>query len=225
MDLEMKHDVKKIKIYHELILGSDTISPGTELEVIKTNNIFYKVFHHSAWWKVPVEYFKQLIFVINGSGGSGKDTFVDFLSKINPRIMSVSSVHEIKHIAKKYFKYDGEKSLKNRKLLSDLKLLQSESCEGPFEFMKNQKELNPDKIIFFHIREPEEIEKFVQYYGKENVKTFLITRKETEKEFGNIADDSIFDYDYDIIIENDSRIEELEKIAGMIYELYIKEKL
>ena len=61
------------------------------------------------------------IIIINGCGGVGKDTFVNMCAKYTS-VVNYSSVKEIKEIAK-YIGWDGSKEERDRKFLSDLKLL------------------------------------------------------------------------------------------------------
>ena len=114
------------------------------------------------------------IFIINGSGGVGKDTFVDLVSvELNDKlkhfhtVINYSSVDKVKEIARK-IGWDGKKSEKDRKFLSDLKILTSSYCDMPFESMKNKMiEFLGDeesKLLFLHIREPEEIERAVKAF-------------------------------------------------------------
>ena len=74
------------------------------------------------------------IFILNGSGGVGKDTFVDLVSNYIPTI-HFSSVTKVKEIAKA-IGWDGGKTEKDRKFLSDLKLLCTEYNNMPFNSMK-----------------------------------------------------------------------------------------
>lgn len=69
------------------------------------------------------------IFVINGSGGVGKDTFVELVSvELNDKlkrfhtVVNFSSVDKVKEIARE-IGWDGRKTEKDRKFLSDLKSL------------------------------------------------------------------------------------------------------
>ena len=63
------------------------------------------------------------VFIINGSGGVGKDTFVELVSKVfNLSVMNFSSVDKVKEIAR-IIGWTGGKTEKDRKFLSDLKLL------------------------------------------------------------------------------------------------------
>ena len=73
------------------------------------------------------------IFIINGSGGVGKDTFVELVSEF-ASIMNFSSVDKVKDIAKE-IGWNGTKTEKDRKFLSDLKILTAEYCDMPFQSM------------------------------------------------------------------------------------------
>ena len=63
------------------------------------------------------------IVVINGSGGSGKTTFVSMVKKY-ASVCEISSVERIKQAAT-LLGWNGDKTEKDRKFLSDLKFLSS----------------------------------------------------------------------------------------------------
>lgn len=157
----------------------------------------------------------KYIFIINGSGGVGKDTFVELVSEY-VNTMNYSSVDKVKHIAK-MCGWNGKKSEKDRKFLSDLKLLTSEYCNMPFEDMVEKiNEFNSSdcRFLFLHIREPEEIEKMKLFAQKNNfVKTILITRDSVKKITTNMADKNVSNYNYDITINNDGSIDDLKEQA------------
>ena len=54
----------------------------------------------------------KYIVIINGTGGSGKDTFVSFVSKYN-KVYNFSSIDKVKEIAKEVG-WDGGKTEKDR---------------------------------------------------------------------------------------------------------------
>ena len=160
------------------------------------------------------------IFIINGSGGVGKDTFVDLVSvELNDKlkhfhtVINYSSVDKVKEIARK-IGWDGKKSEKDRKFLSDLKILTSSYCDMPFESMKNKMiEFLGDeesKLLFLHIREPEEIERAVKAF---KAKTILIVRDSVRHITSNMGDKNVFKYKYDFVIENNGTIEDLREKA------------
>lgn len=152
------------------------------------------------------------IVVINGSGGVGKDTFVQFCGEYVP-IMNISSVDKVKEAAKVLAGWNGEKDEKSRKFLSDLKELGIEYNDAPFKYISNMAEKfkNSDKqIMFVHIRESEEIEKCKKCL---NAKTLLITNKNVAAINTNISDRDVNKYKYDYHISNDGTLEELKQKA------------
>jgi hypothetical protein len=151
------------------------------------------------------------IFILNGSGGVGKDTFVHFVSKYITT-MHFSSVTKVKEVAKK-IGWDGGKTERDRKFLSDLKMLCTEYNNMPFNSMKDKVSefLNTDALaLFIDIREPDEIEIAKQAF---NASTILVIRNSVEHITSNIADKYVFDYSYDFIINNNGTIDELENEA------------
>lgn len=152
------------------------------------------------------------VFIINGSGGVGKDTFVSFVFSLIPT-MNFSSVDKVKEIAK-IIGWTGGKTEKDRKFLSDLKLLCTDYNNMPFNSMKDKVEefQNSYKsLLFLHIREPEEIEKTKNAF---NAKTILVKRDSVEQITSNMADANVYNYDYDIAINNNDGLEELRYKAS-----------
>ncbi len=160
------------------------------------------------------------VFIINGSGGVGKDTFVELVStELNNKlkkfhtVVNFSSVDKVKEIAKK-IGWNGKKTERDRKFLSDLKLLTSEYCDMSFKSVKNKvNEFFEDKesrFLFLHIREPKEIQRAAKEF---NAKTILIVRDAIKHITSNMADENVFNYEYDYIIENNGTKEELNNKA------------
>ena len=158
------------------------------------------------------------IFIINGSGGVGKDTFVELVSiELNDifkrfhTVINFSSIDKVKEIAAE-IGWKGEKTERDRKFLSDLKILASNYCDMPFESIKSKvEEFIKDKnsvFLFLHIREPEEIARAVKEF---RAKTVLIIRDSVKHITSNMADENVFNYNYDFVIENNGTIEELNK--------------
>ena len=70
---------------------------------------------------------------------------------------------------------------------------------------------NDAELLFVHIREPEEIERFRQAAGV-NCKTILVRRPTLEQargQLGNRSDDGVAAYTYDAEFLNDGSLEEL----------------
>ena len=151
------------------------------------------------------------IIVINGTGGSGKDSFVRYVSE-NANVYNFDSVHKIKLIAELVGWNGVTKTEKDRKFLSDLKRLTKEYNDMPYkEIVKGIDVFNENdfEIMFIHIREPEEIERIVKDF---NATTLLIKRKGLDNITSNESDANVDNYNYDYIIENDT-LEQLEKSA------------
>ena len=152
----------------------------------------------------------KCIIVINGAGGVGKDTLCDFASKYY-KTMNVSSVDPIKEAAY-ILGWHGEKQLKDRKFLSDLKKMACEYSDISTEYLlkKYREFLKGDyEIMFAHIREGSEIDHF-----KEKVGTTVITllvRRDDEKTYGNSSDDDVELYQYDYVYDNNYSLKETEE--------------
>ncbi len=156
------------------------------------------------------------IIVINGYGGSGKDTFVEFVSKYN-KVYNFSSVDKVKKIAK-LIGWDGQKDEKSRKFLSDLKKLTTDYNDMSFNSIKdaiNDFNNSDKEIMFIHIREPKEIKRIVDIYG---AKTLFIKRDDIKKVTSNDSDASVENYNYDYVINNTS-LDKLDNQAKNFYKL------
>jgi hypothetical protein len=151
------------------------------------------------------------IIIVNGAPRSGKDTFVNFcLDQLGSFGYAFSTVDFIKDIAKECG-WNGEKTPKDRKFLSDLKQLLTDWNDVPYQMMRKeiakiyliaeQYGLDHDKFhIFIHCREPEEIHRFVEDYG---ALAIVVRRDEAEEEtFSNSSDESFLDYTYNAHIWN-----------------------
>ena len=149
----------------------------------------------------------KVIIVINGSGGVGKDTLCNFVAE-EYKVVNVSSVDPIKEMAK-IVGWEG-KELKDRAFLSDLKTLCTQYNNSPFTYImrRTSEFLNPnseDEILFVHIREPQEIEKYCEgCYTAFGFKPFtlLVQRDVGVEKYGNKSDDNVEDYCYDIYFNN-----------------------
>lgn len=151
---------------------------------------------------------KKVAIVINGAGGVGKDTLCELAAK-HFKIKNISSITPIKEIAS-ICGWDGTKDNKARKFLSDLKKLCVEYNDYPTLWAKAQYDeflASDEEIMFVHIREPEEIKKFVDATFGE-AKTLLVRggkRMSTEK-YGNASDDGVENYSYDYYYVNENTL-------------------
>jgi len=154
---------------------------------------------------------KQVI-IINGTGGSGKDTFVEFCSEF-AKVTNISSVDKVKEAAKILVGWNGEKDEKSRKLLVDLKQLSIEYNNSPTKYIQEEYDKfikDNSEYLFIHIREIEEIEKIKKLL---NAKTLLIRNPRIALITSNNSDGNVYNYNYDYIIENDGTLEDLKQKA------------
>ena len=153
----------------------------------------------------------QKIIIINGSGGVGKDTFINFFIQnfcieLKNRVYNISTVDIIKEAAK-ILGWDGSKDEKSRLFLHNLKMVASEYNDCSFNYVCKQinqlYNQNYNTVFFIHSREPIEIKKFKDQF-KDKCITLLITRPS----FNIVSNDAdnlekILDFNYDYIINND----------------------
>ena len=166
------------------------------------------------------------IVIVNGMPTVGKSQFVEYcLEKLGPWGREISTVDFVKDIAKQAG-WNGEKNLKNRKFLSDLKDLLTEWNDVPYKKIKEEYDnfnfeleqydvSNHKAFLFVHCREPQEIQKFKD---RLNAFTVLIRRESVESnKQSNHADSEVFNFNYDAVIDNNGDLRELkEKAIGFV---------
>lgn len=158
------------------------------------------------------------VAVVNGRQESGKTTFENKCKELcsasstfwfdeNKRMVVdvISTVDFIKQIATECG-WDGTKTPRNRKFLSDLKDLLTEWNDVPYQkivdYIEYMKEFGRqyDWILFVDCREPAEIQKLKE---RLNATTVLVRRLGDEvNETSNHADADVFEYEYDYTIKN-----------------------
>ena len=160
------------------------------------------------------------VVIVNGAPCSGKSTFEHMCQDIlgYAYCQTRSTVDKVKEIAV-HCGWDGVKTPKNRKFLSDLKDLLTEYNDLPFtdilQFVKGwEDDLSMyhvgDKlhILFVDDREPEHIERLKKEL---HATTLLIKRDIAEQQpTSNHADENVFNYDYDVVIQNNGSLEHLK---------------
>ena len=155
---------------------------------------------------------KKVAIVINGAGGVGKDTLCELAAK-HFKVKNISSITPIKEVAA-LCGWDGTKDNKARKFLSDLKNLCVEYNNYPTVWAKQRYDEfleSDEEIMFVHIREAEEIKKFVDSTGGV-AKTLLIRggKRMSNEKYGNVSDDEVENYNYDLYFLNESTLEVAE---------------
>lgn len=146
----------------------------------------------------------KLVIIINGRGGVGKDTLINSYISHNNGGMNITSKQPIVDILKPYLNED-DKSDKARKLIVDVKkaLVEYDDIPTKYLFTEFRTFLNTDhNILFVHIREAEEIDKFKNLIKSHcNVITLLVDNG-SRKYYGNSSDDNVDKYDYDIVFRS-----------------------
>lgn len=163
------------------------------------------------------------VYITNGSGGNGKDTFAEFLSKYIS-VFKYSSIDLVKEMYESIGIDRNNKNEKKRKLYSDTKDLLTKYDDIPFkdiasvvtDFKNNMIET---EVLLIDIREPDEIARAVETFGAEAI---LIRNPNVEKIESNHADANVENYKYDYVIENDGTLEQLDKMAYLFSEQVIK---
>ena len=167
---------------------------------------------------------KKLVVVINGAGGVGKDTMCAFAAK-EYKVRNVSSVDPIKEIAR-MAGWDGDKSDKSRKMLSDLKMLFTQYNDLCLRYITGQYEqflTSDEQVMFVHIREPEEIARFVAV-APDHIKTLLIKNSAKERHvYQNASDDNVERYAYDGVYDNCLTLEETEKAFVSFFRAWFRD--
>ena len=163
------------------------------------------------------------IFITNGSGTNGKDTFAKALAKYIPTF-KYSSINLVKDMLKLAGIEEGEKTEEYRLLCSDLKDRLTKYDDIPFKDVASivadfKNNLIETEVLLIDIREPEEIARAVETFG---AKTILIRNPNVKKIESNHADRDVENYDYDYIIENNGTLEQLESVAKDFVETIIK---
>lgn len=155
------------------------------------------------------------IFVINGSGGNGKDTFVEMCSEFIDTL-NISSVDQVKGIGTQMGWNGKSKTEEDRKFLSDLKDLWTRYSDGPYKYIMNMifnfESIYEDSFMFIHVREPKEIEKIVNN-GRYDISTILVINSNVDKIDSNHADANVENYNYDNVVDNSGTLDDLRMAA------------
>lgn len=167
------------------------------------------------------------VILINGSGGSGKDTLVELLKTyfLSENIVeNISTIDDVKFLAHR-MGWDGVKDEKGRQFLADLKTAWTKYNNGANErileriirWNNDENISSKEYIVFVHCREPEALQWFVEKLEKRHIDvcSLLVERPGIEK-FSNSADKRVEQFEYDTIIQNNGTLEHLEKIAKEI---------
>lgn len=150
------------------------------------------------------------VLIINGMGGSGKDTFVKYLR--NYVDLFHCSIADLPKKIATGLGWKGEKDEKSRKLLSDIKLAIDNYNDANFTYIKNK--INDAtragyKLVCVDMREANQIERAKKEFGAITV----FVDRDVPKILTNPADAGVYDYQYDYVIDNNGTLEELKQSA------------
>ena len=165
------------------------------------------------------------VFVINGSGGVGKDTLCEIAAAFW-KVQNISSITPILHVARSAG-WDGIKTPEARLFLSQLKEICTEFNDLPFRYCMEQYQQflhNDAEMLFVHIREPEAIDRFRKTVGGD-CKTVLVRRPKLEQArgaLGNRSDDGVSNYTYDGIFVNDGTLEQLPEKVHAFFQRFME---
>ena len=156
--------------------------------------------------------------IINGIARTGKDTFIDLFRQSNPNtyVHNISSIDPFRTIPD-LFGWEGIKNDDYRMCLYWLKQASKYINNYPTRFLLQKRETvlsltrSMDIVIFYHIREPEEIDLLLKELPE--AATLLIRGEERIEEFCPPSDMDVLEYSYDFIVYNRGTLEDLEKEA------------
>jgi len=173
---------------------------------------------------------KSFIFIINGSNGVGKDTFIDkFRDELRDyEYLNISSIDVVKNMLRKNEIWDGQKDEKGRQLLAEVKAAINKYSDFiNTDIIMRVGRWRPrtmmNSIAFIHVREPEQIgilsQRLESAFGEFSmVGTILIKRASAEAAANNDADMNVENYKYDIVLEdkNDEFKSAVNNLTGLI---------
>ena len=153
------------------------------------------------------------VIIINGSGGVGKNTFVDLVAKYIPAAFydSVKVVKDMATLAG----WSGSKTEEDRKFLSDIRDLTTNYNDLSYNKVKESivsfyKYDRCNSVLFINMRDQKDTDRVMKELG---ALTLLIRNSNVKKVNSNHADADVEKRDYDFIIENNGTLQELDKKA------------
>lgn len=165
------------------------------------------------------------VLIINGMGGAGKDTFVNFLKEFIPTL-HISIVDNVKQLAKS-LGWNEKKDERGRKFLSDLKLAIDNYDNGNYKYITNivKKFYNnqldkPYELLCIDMREGNQIDMAKKDFA---ASTVFVDRK-VPFISSNIADAGVYEYEYDYCINNNGSLIDLRETAFKFVEMLKKEE-
>ncbi|MCP4368293.1 MAG: hypothetical protein GY797_09335 [Deltaproteobacteria bacterium] len=177
------------------------------------------------------------ILIMNAPAESGKGTVAKYLKELfSYEIVEYSSIDYVKDVAREKFGWDGKKDVAGRNLLAAIKQAMIAYNDLPTKKITTVIEeaiMFGVDILVVDIREPDEIEKLVEYCSLEEITCHTCrihnTKAENEAEVSGLSltGDRLYgEYDYDINIRNNGTLLELEQTMAETFEkIYNRESI
>lgn len=159
---------------------------------------------------------KMIDIVVNGVGGSGKDTFIsycrEYLKEKNVFSLNISSIDPFRDIPLAWG-WNRVKDDNYRQALSYLKKAAECIDQYPLRYMLEQRTrvLVNDSVIFYHIREISSLEAFKKMVP--NLITVFVENQKVDVPDCSSDKEALEYKDYDVIIYNNETIDELKFYA------------
>lgn len=178
------------------------------------------------------------VVIINGSATSGKNEFVAMVDRIARQsgwfTFQHSTVDRVKEAMEMFFGYPGDhapgaKTDEARAFMSALKDAWTEYNNGPFveavklaAVMKARfaGEAEGKLALFIHAREPKEIKKLADHFGTDCVTLLVKAHLRVDHVPNNHADREVGQYGYDVIVENNAGLDDLQQEAEGFFKRY-----
>ncbi len=164
------------------------------------------------------------VYIINGVGGSGKDTFIKYIDEgiKDKRVVNISTVDRLREVSTIIGYDENRKDTNDRYFLSEFKKLAVKCYNHSFAYIKEQYDLfmadDTASILFIHSREIDEISNFISEF---NAKTIIVLNNAVRPILTNTSDAQVFNMEYDFYIYNNTTLDDLRTEANEFIENYI----
>ena len=167
-----------------------------------------------------------MIYIINGNAGHGKDELVTIAAEFaTVNVVNTSMVDPLRKVMSDLLGPEAPKDENMRQFMAEVKESWAKLFDGPNKYVigvLQEKLINADDIAFVHCRSPHEIYKLktllAQEFSTHQVKTLLVdARLRCDVITSNKSDASVYDYEYDITVDNNGTVDELTQKVKMYF--------
>lgn len=185
-----------------------------------------------------------MVVILNGPGGSGKDTLYEMIKDYMPNkneVLRVSTVDLVYDAMEVLFSTETrgdvlagkeQKEDAYRQLMHEVKMSWTKYCDGPTQYIVDYynnivrnvsiRDIQPVKLVFTMLREPEEIVKLKEHFNKSGiiVLTMYIFGRTSPTDYQNDCDANVNNlpegFSYDVEIDNSGDLDTLKIAAATI---------